>query len=137
EYIRQISQALQYAHSHGIIHRDIKPENILFGAHHRLLLGDFGLALLAPSPQLFSTQEMAGTLPYMAPEQLRGKPCFASDQYALGIIVYEWLCGVRPFEGNHWQLAQQHMSALPPPLREKDPSLPEAVESVVLKALAK
>ena len=136
-YVGHVATALQYAHNRNVIHRDVKPENILVGTQQEVLLSDFGLALLAPSPDLISTQEMAGTLPYMAPEQLRGKPCFASDQYALGIIVYEWLCGVRPFEGNHWQLAQQHMSALPPPLREKDPSLPEAVESVVLKALAK
>src|SRR3989442_15002383 len=73
----------------------------------------------------------------MAPEQLRGKPGFASDQYALGIVVYEWLCGVRPFERDQWQVAYQHTSVPPPPLRDKDPSLPEAVEVVVLKALAK
>jgi serine/threonine protein kinase len=136
-YVRQIATALQYAHNRNMIHRDVKPENILLGAQREVLLSDFGLALFAPSPEQLSTQEMAGTLPYMAPEQLRGKPCFASDQYALAIVVYEWLCGVRPFEGSHWQLVNQHVSALPPPLREKDPSLPEAVESVVLKALAK
>jgi serine/threonine protein kinase len=137
EYVRQISQALHYAHSHGIIHRDVKPENILLDAHHQLLLSDFGLALLAPSPQLFSTQELAGTLPYMAPEQLRGKPLFASDQYALGVMAYEWLCGECPFTGSYWEIIHQQISAVARPLRERRPDLSEAVEAVVLKALAK
>lgn len=80
---------------------------------------------------------MAGTISYIAPEQLQGKPSKASDQYALGIVAYEWLCGVRPFEGTYLQLANQHITVPPPPLREKDPSLPESVEVVVLKSLAK
>src|SRR2546427_7322805 len=80
---------------------------------------------------------MAGTLPYMAPEQIRGKPTFASDQYALAVVVYEWLCGVRPFEGSMTEVMVQHLTMPPPALREKDPSLPEAVDAVVLKALAK
>src|SRR5436190_15249850 len=136
-FAKQIAAALQYAHNRNVIHRDIKPENMLLGANQNVILSDFGIALFSPSPQLLSSQDMSGTIPYMAPEQLHGRPCFASDQYALGIVVYEWLCGVRPFEGSYWQLFNQHVSALPPPLREKDPALPEAVESVVLKALAK
>jgi len=110
---------------------------MLLGQDQQVLLSDFGISLLSPSPEQLSTQEMAGTLPYMVPEQIRGKPGFASDQYVFGIVVYEWLCGGRPFEGPHWQLAYQQVSDPPPHLREKDPSLPEAVEDVVLKALAK
>ena len=136
-YVKQIASALHYAHQHGVIHRDVKPENMLLGDHQAVRLSDFGISLLAPSPEQLSTQEMAGTIPYMAPEQLRGKPCFASDQYALGIAAYEWLCGARPFEGSYWQLAYQHISVPPPRLRDKDPSLPASVEAVVLKALAK
>ena len=136
-YVKQIAAALHYAHQHDVMHRDVKPENMLLGDHQVVRLSDFGLALLAPSPEQLSTQEMSGTIPYMAPEQLQGKPRPASDQYALGIVAYEWLCGVRPFEGNYWQLAHQHISVPPPPLREKDPSLPASVEAVVLKALAK
>src|SRR6266446_2037829 len=136
-YVKQVAAALQYAHNHQVIHRDVKPANMLLGANQEVLLSDFGLSLFSPSPEQLSTQNMAGTLPYMAPEQIHGKPSFASDQYALGIVVYEWLCGVRPFEGSHWQIINQQVSDPPPPLREKDPSLPEAVEVVVLKALAK
>src|SRR5262249_10830838 len=106
-------------------------------AQQQVMLSDFGLALFTPSPEQLSTQEMAGTIPYMAPEQIRGRPGFASDQYALGIIAYEWLCGVRPFTGAPWQIAYQQTFVPPPRLREHDPSLPEAVEAVVLKALAK
>ncbi len=102
-----------------------------------LLISDFGLSLLSPSPDLLSTQAPAGTLPYTAPEQLRGKPGFASDQYALGIIAYEWLCGKRPFEGNAWEIMHQHMDTAPPPLRDWCPTLPAAVETVILRALAK
>lgn len=136
-YVRQVADALQYAHNHSIIHRDVKPENILFDSDQHILLSDFGLALLTPSPQLLSTQEWAGTIPYMAPEQLQGKPRFASDQYALGIVAYEWLCGVRPFEGNPLAIVTQHMYSPPPPLREKRSEIPAEVENVVLRALAK
>ncbi len=136
-YINQVSAALQYAHNHHIIHRDVKPENILIDAEQHVLLSDFGLALLAPSPDMLSTQQMAGTLPYTAPEQLRGKPSFASDQYALGVVAYEWLCGARPFEGNPWEIVHKHLNSAPAPLRELSPELPAEVEAVVLKALAK
>ncbi len=136
-YVKQVAAALQYAHNHQVIHRDVKPENMLLGSQQEVLLSDFGISLLSPSPEQLSTQEMAGTLPYMAPEQIRGKPGFASDQYSLAVIVYEWLCGVRPFEGATWQIAYQQISLAPAPLREHDPSLPEAVEEVVLRALAK
>ncbi len=135
--VAQIAAALQYAHNHNVIHRDVKPENILLDADNRLLLSDFGLSLLAPSPQQLSTQDPAGTPRYMAPEQLRGKPCFASDQYALAVMVYEWLCGELPFRGNLWEIWYQHMHTDPPPLRVTRPELPLMLEQIVLRALAK
>jgi serine/threonine protein kinase len=136
-YVKQVAAALQYAHTRNVIHRDVKPENLLLGSQGQILLSDFGLSLLLPSTELLSGQEMAGTLPYMAPEQLRGKPSFASDQYALAVMVYEWLSGTRPFVGPLWQIAQQHLSAAPVLLREKVASLPEEVEGVVHRALSK
>ncbi len=136
-YLQQVAEALQYAHNHNVIHRDVKPENMLRSSEQHLLLSDFGLALLTPSPDLLSTQQMAGTLPYTAPEQLRGKPTFASDQYALGIVTYEWLSGKRPFEGSHWQIICHHLYDEPPPLRQECPELPATVEAVVARALAK
>ena len=136
-YVKQMGRALQFAHNHQEIHRDVKPENMLLGTQRQVMLSDFGLALFTPLSEQLSTQEMAGTVPYMAPEQIRGKPEFASDQYSLGIVAYEWLCGVRPFEGAPWQIAYQQISLPPPRLREHDSSLPAAVEAVVLKALTK
>ncbi len=137
DYVKQVAAALQYAHALSIIHRDVKPENILLGSDSTLLLSDFGLALFSPTPEQLSSQDAAGTCHYMAPEQFQGKPTFASDQYALGIVTYEWLCGKRPFEGTSWEIAYHHLSVEPPPLREHYPELPIAVELVVLKALAK
>ncbi len=136
-YIMQLASALQYAHNRHLIHRDVKPENILLDEEQQLQLSDFGLALLAPSIDQLSTQPMAGTPLYLAPEQIRGKPSFASDQYALGILTYEWLTGARPFQGGGWELIQRHLMEAPPPLREHRPELPAAVEQVVLKALSK
>src|SRR6266566_1945856 len=136
-FVNQVATALQYAHNRGIIHRDVKPENILLDFDQHILLSDFGLALFAPSPELLSTQEGAGTALYMPPEQLQGKPAFASDQYALAVVTYEWLCGKRPFEGDTWALFHQHMFVTPPPLRQICPDLPAAVDEVILRALAK
>ncbi|HZR44582.1 MAG TPA: protein kinase [Ktedonobacteraceae bacterium] len=136
-HIKQAAAALQHAHDQNIIHRDIKPENLLINERQEVMLSDFGLALFAPSPELISLQGMAGTLHYAAPEQLQGRPSFASDQYSLGIVAYEWLCGSRPFDGEDVEIIVHHVSSPPPPLRSKNPSIPQAVEDVVLKALAK
>src|SRR6266699_331118 len=136
-YVKQLADALQYAHDEKLIHRDIKPENMLIGRRNEVLLSDFGIALLAQSSRLQSIQEVAGTAHYMAPEQLQGKPRLASDQYALGIVVYEWLGGSRPFEGSFTEIASQHMFVPPPPLSEKVPTILPEVEHIVLTALEK
>jgi serine/threonine protein kinase len=135
-YVNQLALALQYAHDQRIIHRDIKPENILVRADGTLLLSDFGVARTL-EPTISNTQTPVGTPPYLAPEQYMGYPCFASDQYSLAIIVYEWICGVRPFEGSDIGLVYQHKCVPPPSLRDRLPTLPAAVEQVVFKALAK
>ena len=136
-YSKQIASALYYAHQHKVIHRDIKPENMLLGSHDEVLLSDFGIALISSSSSLQSTKDAAGTAIYMSPEQIMGKPRPASDQYALGGVIYEWLCGVPPFQGSFPELCAQHLYAPPPSLREKNPQVSQAVEQVVMIALAK
>ena len=135
--LMQVASALQYAHNHRLIHRDIKPENMLLGPHFEVLLGDFGIALVTQSSHMQSTQNIAGTIAYMAPEQIQAHPRPASDQYALGIVVYEWLCGQRPFQGSYTEIAVKHALTPPPPLRTQIPHLPIAIEQVVMKALQK
>lgn len=136
-YVKQVASALQYAHDKKLIHRDVKPENMLVGQNNDILLSDFGIALVSQSSRYQSTQEVAGTLAYMAPEQFHGKPVAASDQYALGIVVYEWLTGERPFHGSFAEIASQHVLAPPTLLREKIPEITPAIEEVVHRALAK
>ena len=136
-YVKQIASALQYAHDDKLIHRDIKPENMLIGRRNEILLSDFGIALVAQSSRYQNTQDVVGTVAYMAPEQIQGKPRVASDQYALGVVVYEWLSGERPFRGSFTEIAVQHAVAPPPPLREKNPAISSDVEQVVLTALSK
>src|SRR5262249_16021550 len=98
-YVKQIAAALQYAHNKGLIHRDVKPENILQGPQ-QVMLSDFGISLQVPKHGDTSPQEWAGTFLYMAPEQFQGHAVFASDQYALAVLAYEWLCGMQPFQGS-------------------------------------
>lgn len=136
-YLRQVADALQYAHQQKIVHRDVKPENILLGARQEVMLSDFGIALVVHTSVYQNTQDTTGTISYMAPEHIQGKPRFASDQYALGVVVYEWLCGTRPFHGSFTELCTQHLYAPPPSLHERVRALPSAVEQVVFTALAK
>src|SRR5579875_1637531 len=136
-YAKQVAVALQYAHDEKLIHRDIKPENMLLGRKDEILLSDFGVALFAQSSRYQNTQDVVGTVAYMSPEQIQGKPRPASDQYSLGVVVYEWLSGDRPFHGSFTELCTQHMFAAPPPLREKVPTIHPLVEQVVSMALAK
>ena len=141
-YVKQVAQALQYAHERKVIHRDVKPENMLLGINDEVLLSDFGISAIEQSTSVLVTQKKlasnpAGTISYMAPEQIEGKPQPASDQYALGIVVYEWLSGSHPFQGEPLAVMYQHVHAPPPPLREKIATISPAVEHVVLRALAK
>jgi serine/threonine protein kinase len=136
-YVKQVAEALQYAHSEKFIHRDVKPENMLVGRRNEILLSDFGIALIAQSSRYQSTQDVTGTIAYMSPEQIQGKPRPASDQYSLAVNVYEWLSGEQPFHGSFTELCAQHMFAPPPPLHEKVPDISQDVEQVVMTALAK
>jgi eukaryotic-like serine/threonine-protein kinase len=139
-YVIQLADALQYAHEQKVIHRDVKPENMLLGRRNEVLLSDFGIALVAQSSHYNSTQsiqDLAGTIAYMAPEQIQSQAVPNSDQYSLGVVVYEWLCGTRPFQGSFAEIAVKQTLVPPPSLREKIPALSPAIEEVVMKVLAK
>ena len=136
-YVTQIADALRYAHQQKLVHRDVKPENMLLGKRNDVLLSDFGIAVVAQSSRYQGPQDIAGTIAYMAPEQIQSYPCPASDQYALGMVVYEWLSGYAPFQGSFTEIAAKQAFALPPPLREKNSSISSSVEQVVMKALEK
>lgn len=136
-YIRQVASALQYAHNEKLVHRDIKPENMLLGRNDEILLSDFGLAVVASSSAHQGVRDVSGTIAYMAPEQARGRPQPASDQYSLAVVVYEWLCGERPFSGTYEEIAIQHALAQPPSLCQKVPMISLALEAVLMKALTK
>jgi eukaryotic-like serine/threonine-protein kinase len=137
-YTKQVADALQCAHEERLIHRDVKPENMLLGRRDEVLLSDFGIATLAQRASEQRSSDTSGTMLYMAPEQILGRACLASDQYSLGVVVYEWLCGRCPFHGaSALEVAMKHLSAPPQPLRELVPSLSPDVEHVVLRALAK
>jgi eukaryotic-like serine/threonine-protein kinase len=135
-YVKQISKALDYVHRRGVIHCDVKPNNMLLDANDDVLLTDFGIAVLtdrhAPIPRIF-----AGTAMYMAPEQYKGRPLPASDQYSLGIMVYEWLSGYPPFFGSSSEIVMQHVNVPPPSLNVMAPRTPPAVQRVVSRALEK
>ncbi|HBE24058.1 MAG TPA: hypothetical protein DDW33_00035 [Ktedonobacter sp.] len=136
-YVKQVAAALQYAHDRKMIHRDIKPENMLLSSSDEILLSDFGTAVVLQSTLQQNPLDVAGTVAYMSPEQLEGRPGFASDQYALGVVVYEWLSGTRPFQGSFFEVASQHMHVPPAPLSKYVLGISPAVESVVMTALAK
>jgi eukaryotic-like serine/threonine-protein kinase len=135
-YVNRMADALDYAHEQDVIHRDIKPENILLGQNNEILLSDFGIAAIVTTRISWDREVWGGTFYYMAPEQIEGHPHIASDQYALGIVVYEWLCGRPPFNGTYLELLAQHLSA-PPPSFEKTLNIAPHVQRVVMKALNK
>lgn len=135
--VKQIAEALQFAHNKKLIHRDIKPENMLLNENNEVVLGDFGIAILSRTSQTQKTQDVKGTVMYMAPEQLQGHPSRASDQYSLGIVIYEWLSGSAPFQGSFAEIMSQHLSVPPTPLSQRVPIFFPSVEQVVMKALEK
>jgi serine/threonine protein kinase len=138
----QMGQALTAAHQQGVIHRDLKPENIMLqiaGAEEHVRLIDFGIATVLDTAEAGSSgiTQVVGTRDYMAPEQLQGRPSYASDIYALGVIAYEMLTGRRPFNpetsSQLLELQRVGVKIMPCDLR---PSLPKAAQTVILKSLS-
>ncbi len=138
-YISQIADALSYAHSLGIIHRDVKPGNLLFHQDGRLLLSDFGIVRLIAMPSLTTAGSFLGTAEYASPEQVSaGELDARSDNYSLGIILYELLTGNVPFTGpNPFAVMSKQLHQPVPSIRKIRPDLSPAIEFVVKKALAK
>jgi tetratricopeptide (TPR) repeat protein/tRNA A-37 threonylcarbamoyl transferase component Bud32 len=137
--IQQVASALDYAHEQGVIHRDVKPSNILLPKPDWPLLTDFGLAKIVGATHLTQSGTVAGTPAYMSPEQGRGDPLDArTDIYSLGIVLYEMVTGDVPFSAETPMavIVKHIIEPLPLP-RARNPDLPEPVERVVLKALAK
>ncbi len=158
QYAIQMARALHHAHLRGIVHRDVKPQNMLISASdtNELLLSDFGIAKLFDSsnqetasygisakgpynPSLTSVDQLVGTAEYMAPEQVNRQHVDArTDVYALGIVLFQTLTGRIPFSSTTVDgLLYQHVFATPMAAREVNPSVPEALEQIIFRALAK
>ena len=137
--LEQVASALDYAHARGLIHRDVKPGNILFTADGRPKVADFGIARPTGEARLTQTGILMGTPEYMAPEQAEGRTVdYRADLYALGVVLYQMLTGRVPFRRTtpHATLHAVIYEAPTPP-RQVNPGLPQALEDVVLRALAK
>jgi eukaryotic-like serine/threonine-protein kinase len=134
----EILKALRYAHKRGIVHRDIKPQNVLIDAEGRAKVADFGIAHAGAS-DMTETGAIIGTVQYISPEQAQGKPVSPrSDLYSVGVVLYELLTGQVPFDGEApVSVALKQVSELPVPPSQLEPSIPPALEQVVMRALDK
>ena len=151
EIAAQVCAVLQVAHAQGFIHRDIKPQNIMLarttaavgagigGGSVLVKLTDFGIVRVVEDQGLTNSGIVLGTADYLSPEQARGEKLTASsDLYSLGVVMFEMLAGRPPFVGpTAVSIAMQHASVNPPPLRQFNPTVPLAVEQIVLRALEK
>ncbi len=137
--LREMSAALDYTHARGVIHRDIKPGNVMLDAAGVAKIMDFGIARIADTRTNTPTGMVMGTIHYMAPEQVKGEPLDGRcDQFALGAVAYEMLTGGTMFGAQSLAtLAYKIVNEEPPPMRSLNGNLPEAVDAVIRKALAK
>ena len=135
----QLTDGLAHAHDSYIIHRDIKPQNIMIEDNGRIKITDFGIAMALNSTQLTQTNSVMGSVHYLPPEQANGKgSTVKSDIYSLGILMYELLTGSVPFKGDTAvEIALKHMKEKMPSVRKQNPTIPQSVENIILKATAK
>lgn len=136
---RQICDALEHAHENNIVHRDVKSHNILITKSGLAKLTDFGIAREASATTVTTSDTIIGSVHYLSPEQAKGElPDKRSDIYSLGVVLYEMLSGSLPFTGdNPISIALKHLQDNPDPLGKKNPSIPDTLEWVVMKALNK
>jgi serine/threonine-protein kinase len=136
---RQVADALSYAHAHGVIHRDVKPHNVLLTEDGVAKLTDFGIARILQEPSLTSTGRVLGTGEYVAPEQAIGTSLDArADVYALGVMLFHCLTGETPYTGGSFvELAEQHLHAPVPRAGDRVEGLPDGVDDVLARSLAK
>jgi serine/threonine protein kinase len=137
----QIASALEVAHEKGLVHRDIKPSNVIITSEDHAYLTDFGLTKRAGSASGFTgAQQMLGTIDYVAPEQIEGgEPDPRGDVYGLASVLFEMLTGSAPFAGEIGGMAKMwaHLNADPPSVREQRVDVPEALDEVIRRGLAK
>ncbi|MCQ2008912.1 MAG: Stk1 family PASTA domain-containing Ser/Thr kinase [Sporolactobacillus sp.] len=137
--MKQILLAITHAHQHGIVHRDIKPQNILINESERVKVTDFGIALAVSGATITYTHSIMGSAHYLSPEQARGgKATIKSDIYAIGIVMFELLTGKLPFPGTSpVSVALKHLSSPMPYPRDFRSDIPQSIENVMIRALAK
>src|SRR4051794_5325774 len=135
---RQVLAALGHAHENGIVHRDIKPHNVMIDDDRRVKVTDFGIARAGTS-KMTEAGSIVGTAQYLSPEQARGAQVDQrSDLYSVGVVLYELLTGKVPFTGESpVEIAMKHLSAPPPPPSELNPDVPEDLDKIAMRALAK
>src|SRR5687768_5216014 len=134
----RVAEALQFAHGEGVVHRDVKPSNIMIDARGRPVVTDFGIARVLAAQSITVAGSMLGTPTHMSPEQCRGLPATAaSDQYSLGVTMYEMLTGRVPFTGSLFELITAHREQAPPRISELAGGIAPALEYTVMRMLAK
>ena len=139
KYIGQVLSAVSYAHQRHIIHRDIKPANMMLTTQGMIKLMDFGIARSGDEKGLTMTGTTLGSIGYMSPEQVKGDPTDGrSDLYSVGIVLYEFVTGRRPFLANsEYSIMAAHLNQTPKPPLELNPGLPEVLNEIILMAIAK